>query len=58
MMYIHVNDALKNGYQTVTIPYVETDVLVLAVHIAPILYVHELWVEFGTGQNLPIHSSS
>ena len=58
-VFIYVSDALKNGYETVTIHTVDTDVLVLAVYIIPLLDVDELWVAFGTATNLryiPAHS--
>ena len=55
---LHLEDALKHGYNKVSIRTVDTDVIVLAVTSAQRLNITELWVAFGAGKNfryLPAH---
>ena len=59
-MMLHLADAVKQGYTTVAIRTVDTDVVVLAVAAVQQLHnnITELWIKFGTGKNfryLPIH---
>ena len=50
-MLLHVEDATKQGYTTVSIRTVDTDVIVLAVAAAERFSIDELWVAFGTGKS-------
>ena len=50
-MLLHVEDATKQGYTTVSIRTVDTDVIVIAVSAAERLSIDELWVAFGTGKS-------
>ena len=55
---LHLEDALKRGYNKVSIRTVDTDVVVLAVTSAQRLNITELWIAFGAGKNfryLPAH---
>ena len=55
---LHLEDALKHGYNKVSIRTVETDVVVLAVTSAQRFNITELWIAFGAGKNfryLPAH---
>ena len=54
----HLEDALKHGYNKVSIRTADTDVVVLAVTSAQRLNITELWIAFGAGMNfryLPAH---
>ena len=49
---------MKQGYNKVSIPTVDTGVVVLAVASAQRLNITELWIAFGAGKNfryLPAH---
>ena len=48
---LHLGDAVKEGYDKVSIRTVDTDVVVLAVTAAQCLNISELWVAFGTGKS-------
>ena len=53
-----MDDAVKQGYNKVSIRTVDTDVVVLAVASAQRLNITELWIAFGAGKNfryLPAH---
>ena len=55
---LHMDDAVKQGYNKVSIQTVDMDVVVLAVASAQRLNVTELWIAFGAGNNfryLPAH---
>ena len=55
---LHMDDAVKQGYNKVSIRTVDTDVVVLAVASAQPLNITELWIAFGAGNNfqyLPAH---
>ena len=55
---LHLEDAVKQGYNKVSIRTVDTDVVVLAVASAQRLNITELWIAFGAGKNfryLPAH---
>ena len=58
-MMIHVIDASLHGYRRIKIRSNDTDVVVLAVFIAPLLQLDELWVSHGSCKqirNLPAHT--
>ena len=58
-MMIHVSDASFNGHQHIKIRTNDTDVLVLAICIASLLPIDELWVSIGSSRNLtylPAHT--
>jgi len=48
---LHLEDALKHGYNKVSVRTVDTDVVVLAVISAQRLNNTELWIAFGAGKN-------
>jgi len=48
-IFVHVNDAVKNGFMKITIRTVDTDVVVLAVQMTSLLNIPELWIAFGIG---------
>ena len=50
-MLLHLEDAVWQGYDKVSICTVDTDVVVLAVTSAQHLDISELWVSFGVGKN-------
>lgn len=55
---LHLEDAVRQQYNKVSIRTVDTDVVVLAITSAQRLGITELWVAFGAGKNfrlLPIH---
>ena len=55
---LHLEDAVKQGYNKVSIRTVDTDVVVLAVASAQRLNITELWIAFDAGKNfryLPAH---
>ena len=55
---LHLEDAVKQGYNKVSIRTVDTDVVVLAVALAQRLNIAKLWIAFGAGKNfryLPAH---
>ena len=49
-MMIHVSDASLNGHHRIKIRTNDTDVLVLAISIASLLPVDELWVSIGSSK--------
>ena len=56
---LHLEDAVKQGYNKVSIRTVDTDVVVLAVASAQRLNITELLIAFGPGKNfryLPAHN--
>ena len=58
-MMIHVSDASLNGHWRIKIRTNDTDVLVLAISIASLLPIDELWVSIGSSKNLtylPAHT--
>ena len=58
-MMIHVSDASLNGQRRIKIRTNDTDVLVLAISIASLLPIDELWVSIGSSKNLtylPAHT--
>ena len=58
-MMIHVFDASLHGYRRIKIRSNDTDVVVLAVFIAQLLQLDELWVSHGSCKqirNLPAHT--
>ena len=57
-MILHLEDAVRQQYNKVSIRTVDTDVVVLAITSAQRLGINELWIAFGSGKNfrfLPIH---
>ena len=57
-MILHLEDAVKQQYNKVSIRTVDTDVVVLAITSAQRLGINELWIAFGSGKNfrfLPNH---
>ena len=57
-MFLHAKHAADNGHELISIRTVDTDVVVIAMHLFRKLSVEELWIEFGTGKYkrwLPIH---
>jgi hypothetical protein len=50
-MLLHLEDAVHQGHNKVSIRTVDTDVVVLAISSAQRLKISELWVAFGTGKN-------
>ena len=57
-IFLHLEDAVKAGYNKVLICTVDTDVVVLAVASVQRLSDVELWITFGTGMSflsLPVH---
>jgi len=58
-MMIHAFDASLNGFRRIMIQSNDTDVVVLAVSIAPLLPLDELWISYGSSKhvrNLPGHA--
>ena len=58
-LFVHVNDAVSNGYRKVMIIANDADVVVIALSIFHSIDVDELWIEYGTGTSrrwLPIHT--
>lgn len=58
-MMIHALDASLNGFRRIKIQSNDTDVVVLAVSIAPLLPLDELWISYGSSKqvrNLPAHA--
>ena len=56
---IHAFDASLQGHRRIKIRSNDTDVVVLAVSIAPVLPLEELWISFGSSKqlrNLPAHA--
>ncbi len=57
-MFLHLADAVNEGFANTQLRTVDTDVIVLAVAAAAKIDVQELWVAFGTGKNfryIPAH---
>ena len=57
-MLLHLEDAVQNGHDKISIRTVDTDVVVLAITTAQRLQVKELWVVFGVGKHfrhIPAH---
>ncbi len=57
-MFLHLADAVNEGFANIQLRTVDTDVIVLAVAAAAKIDVQELWVAFGTGKNfryIPAH---
>ncbi len=48
---LHAADAVKCGHKEILIRTVDTDVVVIAVMVAQILQLNEMWVAFGTGKS-------
>jgi len=48
---LHVEHAVHQGLNKVSICTVDTDVVVLAILLAKSLDISELWIAFGTGKN-------
>lgn len=56
---IHVYDASLRGCRRIKIRSNDTDVVVLAISIAPLLQLEELWVTYGSSKqvrNIPAHA--
>lgn len=51
-MFVHVQDAFNRGHRRMMLRTVDTDVVVLAVSTAAILVSAEIWIAFGTGNNM------
>ena len=57
-MILHLADAVNEGFCTILLCTVDSDIVILAVAAASKLDVQELWVAFGTGKNfryIPAH---
>ena len=57
-LFIHANNAARNGLRRITIAANNTDVVVIALYTFSALKLDELWIEYGVGKNqrwLPIH---
>ena len=57
-IFLHAKHAAVDGHGLISIRTVDTDVVVIAIHVFRKLNIEELWVEFGTARNkrwLPIH---
>ena len=57
-MFLHAKHTAVNGYGIISIYIVDTDIVVIAIHLFRKLNVEELWIEFGAGKHkrwLPIH---
>ena len=57
-LFIHVNDAARNGLRRITIAANDTDIVVIALYIFSALKLDELWIVTGVGKNqrwLPIN---
>lgn len=50
-MLLHLDHAVRQGHQKVSIRTVDTDVVVLAITSAQRLSISELWIAFGTGKS-------
>ena len=50
-MLLHLEDAVYQGHNKLSIRTVDTDVVVLAITAAQRLNISELWVSFGVGKN-------
>ena len=60
-LVLHAQDACNHGYHKLIIRTVDSDVLVIAVALCHYIKPQELWIAFGTGQNLryqSVHSIS
>ena len=58
-MMIHALDASLHGHRRVKIRSNDTDIVVLAVSVAPTLQLDELWISFGSSKQvsyLPAHT--
>ena len=56
-LFLHVKDAVQNGFENVMIRTVDTDVLILST-LYNSLNAQTLWVDFGMGKNrcyIPVH---
>ena len=57
-MILHLADAVNEGFSSILLCTVDSDIVILAVAAASKLDVQELWVAFGTGKNfryIPAH---
>ena len=50
-LFIHVNDAARNGLRRITIAANDTDIVVIALYIFSALKLGELWIVTGVGKN-------
>ena len=50
-LILHLADAVNEGFCTILLCTVDSDIVILAVAAASKLDVQELWVAFGTGKN-------
>ncbi len=57
-MFLHLEDAVRDGHNKVSIRTVDTDVVVLAVTSAQRLNLAELWIAFGVGKNFSVLCST
>ena len=60
-IFLHAQDAAKEGYRKMMVRTVDTDVVVLGISIMQQLDVTELWIAFGVGKSfryLSVHSIS
>ena len=57
-IFLHVADAISNGFRKVLIRTTDTDVVVLAISVVQQVDVEELWIWFGVGKHqrfIPAH---
>ena len=57
-IFIHVADAIQEGFKHITIRASDTDLVIIAVSCFQDLNLHELWVAFGSGKSyrhIPVH---
>jgi hypothetical protein len=50
-MMVHVKDTSSKGHDKIHIKTVDTDVVVLAIHVFMKLNIKDLWIIFGTSKN-------
>ena len=50
-IFLHLEDAVRKGYNSAVIRTVDTDVVVLAIASASRLNISELWIAFGSGKS-------
>ena len=58
---LHANNTAKCGFKEVVIATVDTDVVIIALSMYPLMKLDELWIASGVGKHLryiPIHHLS
>ena len=50
-IYLQAKHAADNGHSRIIIRTVDTDVVVIAIHLFGKLGIEELWIKFGTGKH-------